>query len=98
MPSSPAVTPLASTKTRAAQANSRTSLSFLFCPGSFRRTNSSILTKRLRSIVKCMVPVGCYGIAVRFKKMTRVTSFKGVIEPLWCEAISAVPVEKCADL
>jgi hypothetical protein len=24
--------------------------------------------------------------AARFRKMTRVTSFKGVIEPLWCEA------------
>ncbi len=33
-------------------------------------------------------------LATRFKKMTRVTSFKGVIEPLWCAAISAGSVEK----
>mgnify|MGYP001300243117 CR=1 FL=1 len=30
----------------------------------------------------------------RFKKMTRVTSFRGVIEPLWCAAMSFWSVEK----
>jgi hypothetical protein len=36
-----------------------------------------------------VLPVGCYDIAARCKKMTRVASFKGMIEPLWCAAISA---------
>src|ERR1035437_5213601 len=49
--------PFASTNTRDAHAYNRTSLSVFFCPDNLRRTLSSILTNRFRSMVKCMVRI-----------------------------------------